>query len=268
MTKLFFLLSFYFLVNFNFSQNNHQVYTFSVTHSFLSAEYELVVFDNFSYWHQTNNAVVNNAAPVNKKPKQSTAKLYKDYRTENIYSGYSVLGNKYALKDSLNLMNWELKEEFEEILGYKCQAATTEFRGREYKAFFTPELPFSEGPFKFNGLPGMILKVENKNPKRKENINTVDQYSWECIGINTSVETEENLYNEQKKYINECNEEIELNWEQLKEKVEASVAESKKAMRTKLKSSSGSGLEITYSMENFPEIIHEELQTTGLKIKL
>ena len=45
------------------------------------------------------------------------------------------------------------------ILGYPCHKATTRFRGRDYVAWYTEEIPFPYGPFKFGGLPGLITCI-------------------------------------------------------------------------------------------------------------
>jgi len=45
------------------------------------------------------------------------------------------------------------------IAGYTCQKATTTLGGRQWEAWFTREVPVSDGPYKFYGLPGLIVKV-------------------------------------------------------------------------------------------------------------
>ena len=62
-------------------------------------------------------------------------------------------------KESLNLFDWKLHEETKEIKGYNAQKATMVYSGREYTAWFSHETPISDGPFKFNGLPGLILEI-------------------------------------------------------------------------------------------------------------
>lgn len=58
-------------------------------------------------------------------------------------------------------INWKLHEEFKEIGEFKTQKATTSFRGRDYNAWFTTEVPIEIGPWKFHGLPGLILEVRD-----------------------------------------------------------------------------------------------------------
>jgi len=45
------------------------------------------------------------------------------------------------------------------IAGYETIKATTNFRGSDITAYFAKDLPYSTGPFKFFGLPGLILDV-------------------------------------------------------------------------------------------------------------
>lgn len=45
--------------------------------------------------------------------------------------------------------------------------------GRQWIAWFTSEIPLSEGPYKFGGLPGLILEVADSE----------GDYRYTCIGI-------------------------------------------------------------------------------------
>jgi GLPGLI family protein len=65
----------------------------------------------------------------------------------------------FFVKDSMSIFNWQIVNEFKNVIGYKCQKATVDYRGRSYIAFFTTEIPFQTGPWKFCNLPGLILEV-------------------------------------------------------------------------------------------------------------
>ena len=54
---------------------------------------------------------------------------------------------------------WDLYQEKKRIGGFLCQKAMTKFRGRTYVAWFTNEIPVPFGPWKFQGLSGLILEV-------------------------------------------------------------------------------------------------------------
>lgn len=60
-----------------------------------------------------------------------------------------------------NDFKWQIIKEFGEVAGLKCQKAVTEKFGRKWTACFSAVPPFMFGPYKFNGLPGLILEVED-----------------------------------------------------------------------------------------------------------
>jgi GLPGLI family protein len=70
--------------------------------------------------------------------------------------------NALVVNDTLSEINWELSEVTRMIGNYKCQKATTKFKGREYEVWFTPEIPISTGPWQLWGLPGLILEGKDK----------------------------------------------------------------------------------------------------------
>lgn len=76
--------------------------------------------------------------------------------------------------DSVPALDWVFRnEETDTIIGYECRKATTEFAGRQYTAWFTPEIPLPFGPYKFGSLPGLILKIEDGER----------QFVWEAVGF-------------------------------------------------------------------------------------
>jgi len=83
-----------------------------------------------------------------------------------------------SYEDVLSDLKWKLLPEKSDILGYSCQKAVTTFRGRNYLAWFTTELPNMNGPWKLGGLPGLILFAEDASK----------QYTFECIGIKEAKE--------------------------------------------------------------------------------
>ena len=71
------------------------------------------------------------------------------------------------------LMKWTLGKETMEICGHKCQKATCHYRGRDFIAWFAPDILIRKGPWKFGGLPGLIMKVYDKD----------NLYTFECVRI-------------------------------------------------------------------------------------
>ena len=68
---------------------------------------------------------------------------------------------EYEASSSLPTFNWVLKDETLTIHGYICRKAETQYGGRHYTAWYAPDIPVSEGPYLFHGLPGLILKIED-----------------------------------------------------------------------------------------------------------
>ena len=75
----------------------------------------------------------------------------------------TLIGEQTFLqKEKITRIPWKIDADSEgEILGYKCKKATGLFRGREYVVWFTQEIPVKFGPWKLNGLPGLILEVKD-----------------------------------------------------------------------------------------------------------
>jgi len=64
----------------------------------------------------------------------------------------------YYIKDSAIKINWEISSETKKIGNFTCTKATANFRGRDYTAWFTTDIPLPYGPWKLMGLPGLIFR--------------------------------------------------------------------------------------------------------------
>ena len=67
------------------------------------------------------------------------------------------------LSEKTGEITWTLHNDIKLVGNYMCQKATTRFRGRDYEVWFAPEIPISFGPWKLNGLPGLILEVSDSS---------------------------------------------------------------------------------------------------------
>ena len=67
--------------------------------------------------------------------------------------------DKFFYEETPEECHWEIGDATKNILGYECIEATTDFHGRKWTVWFTPEIPVQNGPWKFDGLPGLILEA-------------------------------------------------------------------------------------------------------------
>ena len=71
-----------------------------------------------------------------------------------------VFINYYRYEEPVPKFDWKYEDETREVMGYECRKATTRWRGRDWTAWYS-EIPVSAGPWKFNGFPGLILRLED-----------------------------------------------------------------------------------------------------------
>ena len=86
--------------------------------------------------------------------------VYKSQKT--ILSNEYVLSERFLVIDSLENQSWEVTSETKQLLGFNAYKAIGNYRGRTYDVWFTPDIPINNGPWKFDNLPGLIIKVEDE----------------------------------------------------------------------------------------------------------
>ena len=100
--------------------------------------------------------------------------IFKNMTSKNITTiDHIYMQGMYEYEESFNAFNWQITAETDTINNYVCQKAICDFGGRTWEAWFTSELPFSDGPYKFCNLPGLLLNVAD----------TENHYSWKFLSI-------------------------------------------------------------------------------------
>lgn len=84
----------------------------------------------------------------------------KNYKNQNLNFKSRIGREEYAY-DEKPQFNWQIFPETVKIGDYLTQKAQTKYGGRTWTAWFTTEIPAQDGPYKFSGLPGLIVKIED-----------------------------------------------------------------------------------------------------------
>lgn len=90
-----------------------------------------------------------------------TYSVLKKKTTNQLVYKYYIGTDPFYYEEPMPVFNWDFLEGDTLICDYSCQKAKTEYRGRTWIVWYTLELPYSDGPWKLCGLPGLILKAED-----------------------------------------------------------------------------------------------------------
>lgn len=113
------------------------------------------------------------------KPYPITKVIYQDNMINNFKPTPFAYEEEVAIK-------WNISNEKQKIGEYNTQKANAFFGGRNWEAWFSTDIPFQDGPYKFSGLPGLIVKVEDDQKN----------YSWVLVGNKKISNYEELTYSE------------------------------------------------------------------------
>ncbi|GLB51397.1 GLPGLI family protein [Neptunitalea chrysea] len=108
--------------------------------------------------------------------------LYKNVKENKFVNQTELMGKLFLIKDTLTTRKWKLGSETKTIGNYTCYKATIDFtvthtqftfgneeeektveKTKTLTAWYTPEIPVSNGPEDYQGLPGLILEVHEGN---------------------------------------------------------------------------------------------------------
>lgn len=105
--------------------------------------------------------------------KGETYRIVKKFPEKRLIYTDKIASKYYRYEEPIPEFEWTIEDQTRDIWGFKCFKAECTFRGRRYIAWFTPEIAVNNGPWKFHGLPGLILEVRDER----------NQYVFEFAGI-------------------------------------------------------------------------------------
>ncbi|MET3037740.1 GLPGLI family protein [Chryseobacterium sp. NRRL B-14859] len=164
-------------------------------------------------------------------PGQVSYKVTKQYPDFKTYLFRSISMDRYKIREDKK-PEWKILPDQQKIGNYNAQKAVTSFGGREWTAWFTQEIPFQDGPYKFYGLPGLIVKIED----------ATGSHSMTLVGNKTlkSLDEEKDMQlPENVKVLGIGGKEIEVSKEQFKKAWKAYVNDPTKNMRELMMKSGG-----------------------------
>jgi GLPGLI family protein len=100
--------------------------------------------------------------PKNFPYKRLRCVVYKNLPAGKMTVTDGVSMQDFVYEDTLNACQWQIEDSSKVVLGYQCQKAVCNFRGRHWTAWFASDVPVSDGPWKLGGLPGLIMEAYDR----------------------------------------------------------------------------------------------------------
>lgn len=165
----------------------------------------LVVVDPSTYWEMERARVMSG----NRDDSQPPSGHYWCYIYKNIPDGKVTERSYFDMErrqytEDWEKPEWDITDESKEIIGYQCFKATADFRGRRWTAWFAPEIPVQDGPWKLCGLPGLILEAYDAGK----------DYRFEADGLKQNPDSEVGIftYDERRGYMNVTRDKYLTDW--------------------------------------------------------
>lgn len=93
-------------------------------------------------------------------PKTPFTYYIKKHKAKNEIITYDLIaGKNFYYIENFPKERWMLKEGSKIVEGFICYTAEISIYGKKFIAWYAPEIPFQEGPYKFSGLPGLIVEL-------------------------------------------------------------------------------------------------------------
>lgn len=132
--------------------------------------------------------------------------VIKDYRQKKIYRFTVLLRDLYRISEKSTSFKWEITKDTKKIGDYTCQKAILLYSGRTWEAWFTTDIALQNGPYVFDGLPGLIVSMKDTKNNyefllaaiRKDKSIDIAYFSTKPLDINRKqwVKVQQDYYND------------------------------------------------------------------------
>ena len=125
--------------------------------------------DSVLYFHQPDiaNKISYGGGIILKPINKFSYKIIKENNVIQVYDsafGLNMHGKDviYTYDESIDSLHWQIREDTIHFANSICQRADLIYGGRVWTAWFAPDIPVFDGPYKFAGLPGLIVKISDE----------------------------------------------------------------------------------------------------------
>src|ERR1700744_5984501 len=112
-------------------------------------------------WAEAAAASPDRRPMINRQGVGSNIEYYQFPNEKKMFTENPIYMNNYFIDGGMPAIDWKTSGDTATFGGLRCQKATCHFKGRDYIAWFCPDLPVRVGPWKLNGLPGVIVDARD-----------------------------------------------------------------------------------------------------------
>jgi GLPGLI family protein len=158
-----------------------------------SEEFSLLINKNVSLFKSRDQEVSDSIIKINYektgfmgpsgRPSTTKDKIMIDFNNHLMFTTALTIIGKFKVKRAFPDIHWEIKPTIKNILGYRCQQAFCNYHGRKFIVWFTNDIPYKAGPWKLNGLPGLIIEAEDSTKRIKYELSSLKTIKGEQTDI-------------------------------------------------------------------------------------
>lgn len=168
----------FFLFIFSLASAQHYRFTYSYQMKPDAGKRDSVITDYMNLDTDGRKSYFYNAAKYARDSAYAATKSYKDlFQARSYDQNLSYIIEKDYTKKTINFYDtfktvhliipendapkWKIEKEFMKINDISCQKATSRYKGRDWEAWFSKDYPVNDGPYKFSGLPGIVVSIKD-----------------------------------------------------------------------------------------------------------